>query len=197
MAWTQNFCVSSAAFVSSTRPWAGRERTFCFFKFLMENISLASSQVGGRERNRCKPSLPPLKSHSCAKQRSLVQKLKSSYIRRMALHLRQYIAIYLAEPITGLLQKVLTHPAVEYKCSTTHTEVLGASHFALSCCCASSGLVKIVCLPFDGAAEQKHGRKKVTDTRFETMIGPISWVDSLFIWFPASRCSQREKLHAQ
>ena len=49
-----------------------------------------------------------------------------------------------------------------------------------------NGLVKVVCLPFDGAAEQKHGRKKATDARFETMIGPISWVDSLFIWFPAA-----------
>ena len=36
-----------------------------------------------------------------------------------------------------------------------------------------NGLVKVVCLPFDGAAAQKHGRKKATDARFETMIGPI------------------------
>ena len=49
-----------------------------------------------------------------------------------------------------------------------------------------NGSVKVVCLPFDGAAEQKHGRKKATDARFETMIGPISWVDSQFIWFPAA-----------
>ena len=45
----------------------------------------------------------------------------------------------------------------------------------------SNGLVK-VCLPFDGAAAQKHGRKKATDT----MIGRSSWVDSLFVWFPAA-----------
>ena len=49
-----------------------------------------------------------------------------------------------------------------------------------------NGLVKVVCLPFDGAAAQKHGRKKATDARFETMIGPSSWVDSLFVWFPAA-----------
>jgi len=36
---------------------------------------------------------------------------QSSYIRRMALHLGLYMAIYLAETITGLLQRVLTHPA--------------------------------------------------------------------------------------
>ena len=49
-----------------------------------------------------------------------------------------------------------------------------------------NGLVKVVCLPFDGAAAQKHGRKKATDARFETMIGRSSWVDSLFVWFPAA-----------
>ena len=49
-----------------------------------------------------------------------------------------------------------------------------------------TGLVKVVCLPFDGAAAQKHGRRKPTDARFETMLGGSSWVDSLFVWFPAS-----------
>ena len=39
---------------------------------------------------------------------------------------------------------------------------------------------------YDGAAEQRHGRKKDTDASFETMIGLSSWVDSLFIWFPAA-----------
>ena len=49
-----------------------------------------------------------------------------------------------------------------------------------------TGLVKVVCLPFDGAAAQKHGRRKPTDASFETMLGRSSWVDSLFVWFPAS-----------
>ena len=49
-----------------------------------------------------------------------------------------------------------------------------------------NGLVKVVCLPFDGAAAQKHGRRKATHARFETMIGRSSWVDSLFVWFPAA-----------
>ena len=43
---------------------------------------------------------------TCAEARE-----QSAYVRRMALHLGQYLAIYLAETITGLLQKVLTHPA--------------------------------------------------------------------------------------
>ena len=37
-----------------------------------------------------------------------------------------------------------------------------------------------------GAAAQKHGRAKATDARFETMIGRSSWIDSLFVWFPAA-----------
>ena len=49
-----------------------------------------------------------------------------------------------------------------------------------------NGLVKVVCLAFDRAAAQKHGRKKATDARFETMIRLSSWVDSLFVWFPAA-----------
>ena len=49
-----------------------------------------------------------------------------------------------------------------------------------------TGLVKVVCLPFDGAAAQRHGRRKPTDASFETMLGRSSWVDSLFVWFPAS-----------
>ena len=40
-----------------------------------------------------------------------VEEQGSYYIRRMAIHLGQYMAIYLAETITGLLQRVLTHPA--------------------------------------------------------------------------------------
>ena len=41
--------------------------------------------------------------------------------------------------------------------------------------------------PFNGAAAQKHGRRKATDARFETMIKRSSWVDSPFFWFPAAR----------
>ena len=45
--------------------------------------------------------------------------------------------------------------------------------------------MKVVCYPYDGAAEKKHGRKKATDARFEILIGS-SWEDSLFTWFPAA-----------
>ena len=93
---------------------------------------------------------------------------QSSYIKRMVLHLGQYMAIYLAETITLYASSRFT--AVREKEQQR----------------PPNGLVKVVCLLFDGAAEQKHGRKKATDARFETMIGPISWVGSLFIWFPAA-----------
>ena len=132
-------------------------------------------------------------------------KEQSAYVRRMALHLGQYLAIYLAETITGLLQKVLTHPAkglVDETNAALLTQKFWVQAIYTELLCASSrfravrekeqqrppnGLVKVICLPFDGAAAQKHGRKKATDARFERMIGPSSWVDSLFVWFPAAR----------
>ena len=57
---------------------------------------------------------------------------QDAFVRRMALHLVQYLAVFLAETITGLLQRVLTHPAQGLggwnKCSAAHTEVLGPGH---------------------------------------------------------------------
>ena len=122
----------------------------------------------------------------------------------MALHLVQYLAVFLAETITGLLQKVLTHPAqglVDETNAALLTQKFWVQAIYTELLCASSrhravreqekqrppnGLVKVVCLPFDGAAAQKHGRRKATDARFETMLGRSSWVDSLVVWFPAS-----------
>ena len=109
----------------------------------------------------------------------------SAYVRRMALHLGQYLAVYLAETITGLLQKVLTHPAqglVDETNAALLTQKFWVQAIYTELLCASSryravrekeqqrppnGLVKVVCLPFDGAAAQKHGRRKPTDARFE------------------------------
>ena len=95
---------------------------------------------------------------------------QSAYVRRMALHLGQYLAIYLAETITGLLQKVLTHPAqglVDETNAALLTQKFWVQAIYTELLCASSrfravrekeqqrppnGLVKVVCLPFDGAA---------------------------------------------
>ena len=114
------------------------------------------------------------------------------------------MAIYLAETVTALFQRVLSHPAkglVNETNAALLTQKFWAQAIYTELLYASSrfravrekeqqrppnGLVKVVCLPFDGAAEQKHGRKKDTDASFESMIGLSSWVDSLFIWFPAA-----------
>ena len=73
----------------------------------------------------------------------------------------------------------------------TRSEVLGAGHLHGAVREKEqqrppNGLVKVACLPYDGAAEQRHGGKKDTDASFESMIGLSSWVDSLLIWFPAA-----------
>ena len=88
------------------------------------------------------------------------------------------VSNYLAETITGLLQRVLTHPAkglVNEANAALLTQKFWVQAIYTELLCASSrfravrekeqqrppnGLVKVVCLPFDGAAEQKHGRKK-------------------------------------
>ena len=109
-------------------------------------------------------------------------------VQRMALHLVQYLAVFLAETITSLLQKVLTHPAgglVDDTNAALLTQKFWVQAIYTELLCASSrhkavrehekqrpptGLVKVVCLPFDGAAAQKHGRRNPTDARFETML---------------------------
>ena len=60
-----------------------------------------------------------------------------------------------------------------------------------------NGLVKVVCLPSDGAAAQKHGWRKDTDARFETMIGPSSRVDSYLFGSLLHRCLLLSMLHVK
>ena len=66
---------------------------------------------------------------------------QDAFVERMALHLVQYLAVFLAETITGLLQRVLTHPCARlggrYECSAAHTEVLGPG-YNTELLCASS-----------------------------------------------------------
>ena len=125
-------------------------------------------------------------------------------VQRMTLHLVQYLAVFLAETITGLLQRVLTHPArgsVDDTSAALLTQKFWVQAIYTELLCASSrhravrehekqrpptGLAKVVCLPFDSAAARQHGQRNPTDARFKTMLGGSSWVDSLFVWFPAS-----------
>ena len=104
---------------------------------------------------------------------------QSAYVRRMTLHLGQYLAIYLAETITAWTpaKGPHTHPAkglVDETKAALLTQKFWVQAIYTELLCASSrfravrekeqqgppnGLVKVVCLPFDGAAAQKHGRK--------------------------------------
>ena len=125
-------------------------------------------------------------------------------MKRMAIHLGQFMATYLAETVTALFQRVLSHPAKglvnetnaalltqKFWVQAIYTELLHASSRFRAVREKEqqrppNGLVKVVCPPYDGAAEQRHGRKKDSDASFESMVGMSSWVDSLFIWFPAA-----------
>ena len=104
---------------------------------------------------------------------------QDAFVKRMALHLVQYLAVFLAETITGLLQRVLTHPArgLDDTNAALLTQKFWVQAINTELLCASSRhravreqekqrpptrLVKVVCLPFDGAAAQKHSRRKPT-----------------------------------
>ena len=77
-------------------------------------------------------------------------------------------------------QRVLSHPA-KVLVNETNAALLTQKEQQKP----PDGLVKVVCLPCDGAAE-RHGRKKDTDASFDSMVGLSSWVDSLFIGLPAA-----------
>ena len=49
-----------------------------------------------------------------------------------------------------------------------------------------NGPVKILCLPYDGRAQQRHERRHESVLCFETLFGAGCWVDSMFVWFPAA-----------
>ena len=98
---------------------------------------------------------------------------QDAFVRRMALHLVQYLAVFLAETITELLQRVLTHPTQGFVDeSFAHTEVLVQAIYTELLCASSrhravreqekqrppNGLVKVVCLPFVWKP-----RKRITD----------------------------------
>ena len=114
------------------------------------------------------------------------------------------MATYLAEIVTALFRSVLSHPAKglvnetnaalltqKFWVQAIYTELLHASSRFRAVREKEqqrppNGLVKVVCLPYDRQAEQKHGRKKASDASFESIVGMSSCVDSLFIWFPAA-----------
>ena len=71
----------------------------------------------------------------CLRQRTCAEaEAQSLFNKRMALHLGQYRAIYLPETITGLLQRVLTHPAKGLVNETNAALSSGCRPYTLSCC---------------------------------------------------------------
>ena len=74
---------------------------------------------------------------TCAQARE-----QDAFVRRMALHLVQYLAVFLAETITGLLQRVLTHPArdlVDETNAALLTQNFGSRPSTQSCCVPPAG----------------------------------------------------------
>ena len=123
--------------------------------------------------------LPP--HAACGWPQAVCCRGQDKSVQQMALHLAQYLAVFLAETITNLLQKVLTHPVrglVDDTNAALLTQKFWVQAIYTELLCASSrhkavrehekqrpptGLVKVVCLPFDGAAAQKHGRRNPTE----------------------------------
>ena len=121
----------------------------------------------------------------------------------MTLHLVQYLAVFLAETITGLLQRVLTHPArglVDDTNAALLTQKFWVQAIYTELLCASSrhravreqekqrpptGLVK-VCLPYDGAAAQKNSSGENLRMQGLKRCLAVAVGSTLCLWFPAS-----------
>ena len=74
---------------------------------------------------------------TCAQARE-----QDAFVRRMTFHLVQFLAVFLAETITGLLQRVLTHPARGLVVDETNAALLTQKFWVQAICtellCASS-----------------------------------------------------------
>ena len=126
---------------------------------------------------------------------------QNQYVFQMGRDLGQLMAMRLAELVTELLQSVLQHPAkglvddsnapLLTQVQAIYTELLHASSRSR----AQRGkeekrppheLVKILCLPYEGKVQERHDRRPETVVSTETLLGTSSWVDSMYVWFPAA-----------
>ena len=48
------------------------------------------------------------------------------------------------------------------------------------------GLVKILCLPYERKVQERYDRRPDCVVSAETLLGVSSWVDSMYVWFPAA-----------
>ena len=129
---------------------------------------------------------------------------QNQYVFRMGRDLGQLMAMRLAEIVTELMQSVLQHRAKalvdesnaplltqRFWVQARYTELLHASSRFRARRDKEEkrpphGLVKILCLPFEGKVQERHGRRLDTVICFETFLGASSWVDSMFVRFPAA-----------
>ena len=129
---------------------------------------------------------------------------QNQYVYQMGRDLGQLMAIKLAEIVTELMQSVLQRPAKglvdesnaplltqKFWVQAIYTELLHASSRFRARREKEQkrpphGLVKILCLPYEGRAQQRHGRRHASVLCFETLFGASCWVDSMFVWFPAA-----------
>ena len=111
------------------------------------------------------------------------------------------MAMRLAEIVTELLQSVLQHPAkglvdesnapFDFWVQAVYTELLHASSRSHAQRGKEEkrpphGLVKIFCLPYEGKVQERYDRRLDTVLCTETLLGASSWVDSMYVWFPAA-----------
>ena len=129
---------------------------------------------------------------------------QNQYVFQMGRDLGQLMAMRLAEIVTELMQSVLQHRAKglvdesnaplltqRFWVQARYTELLHASSRFRARRDKEEkrpphGLVKILCLPFEGKVQERHGRRLDTVICFETFLGASSWVDSMFVRFPAA-----------
>ena len=129
---------------------------------------------------------------------------QNQFVFQMARDLGQLMALRSAEIVTELLQSVLQHPAKglvdeinaplltqRFWVQAIYTELLHASSRSRAQRGKEEkrpphGLVKILCLPYEGRVQERHDRRLDTAITTETLLGTSSWVDSMYVWFPAA-----------
>ena len=96
-------------------------------------------------------------------------------VQRMALHLVQYLAVFLAEIFTSLLQRVLTHPAgrlVDDTNAALLTQKFWVQAITQSCCVLLAGTKRL--------GNMKSKDRQICDGNFSPAILNCQMCDSTF-----------------
>ena len=131
-------------------------------------------------------------------------KQQKQFVFQTARDLGQLMALRLAEIVTELMQSVLLHPAkglVDESNAPLLTQRFWVQAIYPELLHASSrtraqrgqeekrpprGLVKILCLPYKRKVQERYDRRSDCVVSTETLLGVSSWVDSMYVWFPAA-----------